>query len=139
MIISFHFQDQTFTCTLFMPYDIFEGIKTEVRKAVFVLLLSPLPKHFELMPLQKKLNGFFYTVIWCVSKESRTSQGKLTLKSKTFGQKTFGRKLRTKNFRTLFREFQTKNFRKNTTSKNKHYTKLYVKNNCDSIMNINLQ
>ena len=55
----------------------------------------------------------------------------VTLKSKTFGRKNFGKTASDKNFRTIFREFQT-----NIIPIYKHETN--VKINCNSIISIKL-
>ena len=51
-----------------------------------------------------------------------------TLKSETFGWKVSKKQLRTNNFRALFQEFPTKNFRTDIIPKYKNETKIYVKN-----------
>ena len=63
----------------------------------------------------------------------------LTLKSKTFGPKSFGIKTSDKKLSDAFPEFRTKNIRTNTTFKGKHGTLKDVKTDCDSIINIDLQ
>ena len=62
-------------------------------------------------------------------KLAENAKFQITLKSKTFGRKTFGR----------FLGISAKKLLDKHDIKNKHHTKLYVENNCDSIMNINLQ
>ena len=54
-------------------------------------------------------------------------------------QKVSAKKLRTQNFRTLFREFRTKQLSDKYDIKKQARHQKDVKTDCDSIININLQ
>ena len=64
---------------------------------------------------------------------------KCTLKSKTFGPKSFGKKTSDKNFRTLFQELRTKKLSDKYDIKKQARYQKDVKTDCDSIININLR
>ena len=63
-----------------------------------------------------------------------------TLKSKAFGQKSFKKTSLDEKLSDTFSGISdNRNFRTNTTLKSKDDTTIYVKDNFDSIININLQ
>ena len=63
------------------------------------------------------------------SEECATRRLLITLKSKAFGRKSFGKTTWDNKLSDAFSGISDKNFRTSTKSKNKHDTKIYVENN----------